>query len=508
MKKSVLPLLTLFILLLLQSFPLKAQWTSDTLSYPKTNLFKGASGNRAVFFSGYSGGIYGYPATIETYDFATSTWTLANPTNARRETKGVVAGDKVFLGGGVIGPYTDPVTVAYANVYDLNTHTLTNFNLTQARIVGGVGTLGGKVYFAGGYRGILDGFSKKVDIVDVATNAKTSVNLSLARRDIAVGTAGSKIVFAGGNYGFYYPTYDLKSTNRVDIYNNATNTWSTAALSQARAGITVASAGNKILFIGGTWITVQGVQKYYYKTDVYDVVTNTWSVVPLSISRTDMGVTSAGNKVFIAGGTLLNGNRSNRVDVYDASTDSWSTMTLPAARTGLAALSVGAKVMFAGGFAQGSTTPSGTVYIYDQNASSWSSASLSVARAGITPLTVNNHALFAGGAIDNYTLSNRVDIYTDVVALEAAPVVPVMSQAAAMRIFPNPARDYTNLILEGDDIIFPVEVAIIDNRGSIVHRFTLQSPENQIELSDLPAGIYYVKWMGSQTPAGRMVIGD
>ena len=81
-----------------------------------------------------------------------------------------------------------------------------------------------------------------------------------------------KIFFAGGVTGT--GTY----TTRVDVYDAATNSWSTMELSTARAEMVGAAAGNKVLFAGG----VEGFFGYSNRVDIYDASTNTWSVASLA----------------------------------------------------------------------------------------------------------------------------------------------------------------------------------------------------------------------------------
>jgi N-acetylneuraminic acid mutarotase len=63
---------------------------------------------------------------------------------------------------------------------------------------------------------------------------------------MASAVINNKIFYAGGYEAGSYAVSDL-----VQIYDIATNSWSTENLSQARAGIATASFGNIYLFAGG-----------------------------------------------------------------------------------------------------------------------------------------------------------------------------------------------------------------------------------------------------------------
>ena len=62
-------------------------------------------------------------------------------------------------------------------------------------------------------------------------------------------------------------------------------------LSEPRAGMVVASAGNKILFAGG----------YSTRVDIFDFAANTWSTAELSSPRRRIAAVAAGNKYFLQG---------------------------------------------------------------------------------------------------------------------------------------------------------------------------------------------------------------
>jgi N-acetylneuraminic acid mutarotase len=198
--------------------------------------------------------------------------------------------------------------------------------------------------------------------------------LSEARAGITVASAGNKIVFAGAELSGFPQSY---GSSRVDIYDMITQTWSTAELSQRRSGIAAIAAGNKIFFAGGR-LGDGSFDNYYSTVDIYDVSADTWSVASLSEPRCYIAAATVGNKVFFAGGEKdSNYNTSTKVDIYDLSANNWSTATLSAARANISAVTVNSKIYFAGGTSQNRTySPSNRIDIYDNVASSWSTSSL------------------------------------------------------------------------------------------------------------------------------------
>ena len=243
--------------------------------------------------------------------------------------------------------------------------------------------------------------------------------LSVARAGITSATAGNKILFAGG-----FTTCSTIGSgtcnwfSRVDIFDMNTQAWSTAELSQARTHMGVATLGNKIFFAGG-YISSDD---HTSRVDIYDASTNTWSTAELSEARINPAAATAGNKIYFGGGCPLNGGLqetpSSRVDVYDAITNTWSITELSEARTSLTAASVGNKIMFAGGWGAWGSSNSGfskKIDSYLDVINQWSIDSLSEARSGLVAATLYNKVFFAGGWIGGLpntpAYSSRVDIY-------------------------------------------------------------------------------------------------
>jgi hypothetical protein len=280
----------------------------------------------------------------------------------------------------IAGPVSYSLTTAGAVITDVNT-------LTE-----GVYQFELKVTDAGG-------LSSK-DTVQVVVNAtatttwcgdstRTVMNLKLvqvgtlseARVGMAVASSGNKILFAGGGY---YSTYNNQITSRVDIYDIATNRWSTAELSIPRFDIAAVAAGGKIFFAGGDRtdgsLPVNNV-------DIYDVATNTWSTTALSRADNNLTAAAIGNKVFFAGGSY----HSTTLDIFDLTTHSWTKKSLSASKFGTSAATAGNKVYFAGGYCNNQ------IDIYDNATDTWSVSNLEEAKYYTSGIVVENKIYWAGG---------------------------------------------------------------------------------------------------------------
>jgi hypothetical protein len=112
----------------------------------------------------------------------------------------------------------------------------------------------------------------------VTSNLIPFVTLSQGRYWISVASAGNKIVFAGGHKTDSY----WEPSSRVDIYDMITQKWTTAELSVPRYGMATVVAGNKIFFAGGAIYDDADNWVSYSAVDIYDVSTNSWSVAALT----------------------------------------------------------------------------------------------------------------------------------------------------------------------------------------------------------------------------------
>lgn len=223
-------------------------------------------------------------------------------------------------------------------------------------------------------------------------------NLSQARNGIAVASAGNKIFYAGGILSGI-------PSSRVDIYDVSTDRWTTTELSKPRSYITTAVLGNKIFFAGGLDQTHYGSTR----VDIYDVTGNTWTTTELSQGRWMMAGGAVGNKVLFAGGfnwgNVTGDAYPTIVDIYDISSNTWSVEPLanrsPDASVGIATTVIGSKIFFAGasgdwpGWDFGEY--SSTINIYDASNNAWSTSTLTNQSGSMASIAVGNKNYWAGG---------------------------------------------------------------------------------------------------------------
>ena len=283
--------------------------------------------------------------------------------------------------------------------------------LSENKIVLVSGTVGTKIFFAGG--AMTGAHSTTVDIYDTASGSWSTANLSQSKRDgMVVATVGNKIFFAGGGDNDWY---DI--TSRVDIYNTTTNTWSVAELSSPRKYMAAATLGNKVFFAGGSFWNMSDYEEGSNIVDIYDNTTNTWSVQFLSEGRYDLTATVVGQKIYFAGGDRDMRTISNRVDIYDGVQGTWTSTQLTTPRASHGSIAFGNKVFWAGGrntsFYSGGIL-SGTIEIFD-DASGSSTFECMIPKAFVNAVKRGDNLLFFPGNYNSNTYSGRTfEIYNTV----------------------------------------------------------------------------------------------
>jgi hypothetical protein len=243
----------------------------------------------------------------------------------------------------------------------------------------------------------------------VNANLVPSGKLSQPSSGMSVATAGNKIVFAGASLSGNPPGY---GSSKVEIFDIVTQTWSTASLSVRRADVSTVAAGNKIFFAGGR-LGDGGNDQHFSTVDIYDVSTDKWSVATLSQSRAYIASATVGDKVFFAGGEREWPHPvSDRVDIYDLGTSSWSTTTLSAPRSGITAVTANNSIYFAGGGNQlgGINNVESIVDIYDNGNGSWSTTTLNEPKTFFAGIYVRNKIYWAGGYSTAGAASCKVEI--------------------------------------------------------------------------------------------------
>ncbi|MFP2960314.1 kelch repeat-containing protein [Myxococcus sp. 1LA] len=172
----------------------------------------------------------------------------------------------------------------------------------------------GKVLVAGGYN---TNPVASAELYDPATGTWSPAgNMSSARGSHTLTRLPSGRVVAIGGSPNQAGTSEVR---HVDIYDPATNTWSSAApltFARARHTATLLPSG-KVLVIGGAASAVNNIP------ELYDPATNTWVPVASMAATTR----SAHAAVLLPSGKVLVAGGGSAPELYDLATDTWTPAT-------------------------------------------------------------------------------------------------------------------------------------------------------------------------------------
>jgi N-acetylneuraminic acid mutarotase len=203
-------------------------------------------------------------STVEEYDPATDTWTTkADMPTARGFHSANVIDDKIYIIGGSHASAPSGNLVRTVEVYDPATDTWAQKrDMPVSRGAGFSSVVDEKIYVIGGYGG-----SRRVDVYDPSTDTwswATKSEMPTARHALSTIALDGRI-YAIGGYVPGVPGYP--GVAAVDVYDPATDTWTTAPnMPTGRFGPRTSVVDGKIYVIGGMgyWIgSVYGTVEEY-----------------------------------------------------------------------------------------------------------------------------------------------------------------------------------------------------------------------------------------------------
>ena len=244
----------------------------------------------------------------------------------------------------------------------------------------------GKVIVAGGAAGLI------TELYDPTAKTWTTVGPLAALRGNheAVLLASGKVLIVGGET---CPTSGCTTVATADLFDPATNTWSSAgSMATARKEHTATLlASGAVLVAGGYNATGATVSS----AEIYEPSTNTWhAAASMNRQHADHVAAKIGPGALVAGG-LAGTTLSLVVEQYDVAADSWKIVKpLSTPRNGHVAITLGTgKLLVVGGAALTSAE------LYDPVALTWSNAgSMSVLQERMRAALLNDgRVLFTGG---------------------------------------------------------------------------------------------------------------
>lgn len=254
------------------------------------------------------------------YNFTSNSWSLLNPDRPYKGTHHAVEvfGNRMYLIGGFDGNSSGKV-----QIYDATTNGW-SVGATAPYLAGSCASalINGKIYIAGGIVGVVAGSNNGVPtnaaaVYDIASNIWTMLppmdfTSSNGMNHAASATDGSKFFIFGGRDDDHRPDIGY---NSIQIYDPASNTWSSSAdinstltpMPQPRGGMGKAVFYNGDFYVmggetvsGGTGAIPANV---YNRVDIYNLASNTWRTgTPMPTARHGIFPALRGNRIYVVGG--------------------------------------------------------------------------------------------------------------------------------------------------------------------------------------------------------------
>jgi len=424
--------------------PSNDSWSIAYEPLMRRNMVATTVGDLIYFAGGFSNNDYtsGVSDSFDVYDPSVKRiikrMKLLGPKN---DLSVVTIGHYILLGGGrntsdrsLLSPMFGCTFYDDVEIYDTLAEKWALAKLTEARYGLSGTSFGTLAYFAGGRNA--SGFSSAIDVFDLSSmqlnwtertvelvDVTLPPTLGEARMQICGVTVGKYAMFAGG--------LASKTTDRIDVFNKQTGSWSNLTLPIKMRMLSCAALGRFALFGGGLatdWTNNAG------SNNIFAVDTSQQNLTVGVTTKFTQGqygyaIASVPGAAYFLGGSVQGSSAAlSRGQKFNLVTGSFSDANLPVPMTGHVGIGVGDKVIFAGGYS-GSVCCSGDkstevklVAVFANNA--WQTIPYPNARRKMSVAAVGNVVIFAGGCVkavnSSYcAISNSVDIF-DATALRFA----------------------------------------------------------------------------------------
>lgn len=299
--------------------------------------------------------------------------------------------------------------LAYSPIDSFTIRPAINMSIPRFAMAGAV--VGNNLYIGGGYN-YNSSYLNTLDIFNTASQTWTTLfnpNGFTPRQFLTATTIGTKIYFAGGNNG--------NALNIMEVFDTMTNQFSTpttTGIFTPRYGLTSAGIGNNIYLAGGS-----NMNGYLDSFQIFNTQQNKFTSISPVIgftARTDLAAISLGTKIFLAGGNNGDNNVLSTFEVFDTVTRSFSTPSTIGnltARRGLVATNIGTRLYFAGG-SDNNYLPLNTFEFYDTTNQTWTSIlnNIMTPRSSLVAMSVGNNIYLIGGiGSSNANVYGIVEIY-------------------------------------------------------------------------------------------------
>lgn len=266
----------------------------------------------------------GYVATVQVYDVATDTWEWTTPLALAvdHNVAAAVNGKIYNIGGQTETPKSGGAPTDATFEYDPSTRQWrARAPLPIRRTAGAIAVVNDKIYVVGGRTPPRDNNAAVYDdfaVYDPATDTWTRLpDLPTHRHHLAAVAIDGKIYVAGGSLIVGKGEYGSGggTTNVLEIFDPATNTWSQGQpMPTAREAASGIAANGCFHIFGGENPDADGLLAH----EVYNPVTDTWTKMPEVMPIPVNGISGSGGGfqngvIYLPGGTTTPGNMQTDV---------------------------------------------------------------------------------------------------------------------------------------------------------------------------------------------------
>ncbi|NWL89547.1 hypothetical protein DMN77_18525 [Paenibacillus sp. 79R4] len=303
------------------------------------------------------------------------------------------------------------------------------------------------------------------------------------RMGAAAVTVNGKIYVFGGASDSNQAFKGKKQKNTYE-YDPSTNIWvKKTDMPTARAGLSAVVYNNKVYVIGG-YLDVGTTLQRTNKVEVYDPSTDTWTeVANMPTARSWASAVTFNDKIYVFGGgknANSNGTQNTAlatVECYDPNTNEWTTKKdMPFTGNGAVAAVVQNKVYIFGG--SDYSTGYGSIYEYNPEQDKWSFKMNSTVRNGNGIAVINDKVYLLGGANNGL-----VDIFDTVEIYD--PLTNTVSSMLSLTF----SRTQNVSVSIGNDLYVIGGTNDTNNQAlKTVEMYTIKSPEPEPKPEPEPSG--------------------